>query len=294
MNRRNAIIAAFCIFFLLAIAAAGAAEPLKPFIMAPSRGGDLSTAVENVRQALASGGLEIVGDYAPYEGAHIFVVTTEDARTAASKSETGGYGAIQRVSVNATGDAVQVAYTNPEYMANAYRMVPEAAAINKQLKDALGFDHAFGSEKGLEARKLRKYHYMFMMPYFDDQDELASHGSYQEALAKVESGLANGRKGAQKVYRVDIPGKEETVFGVALPFDADIMKVVDTSSEKHTAHLCYEMLVSGKKVYALRGKFRIALNFPDLTMGTFMKISSAPSDIMWALRDVALDRQSQD
>jgi hypothetical protein len=57
------------------------------------------------------------------------------------------------------------------------------------------------------------------------------------------------------------------------------MKVIDIGELKHTPHLPYEVVVSGGTVYMLHGKFRIALDFPDLTMSTFMKISGAPSAI---------------
>ena len=109
MNKRITVIAVFCIFFLLALSAIGASELLRPFMMAPSKGNDLGAAVENVRKALESGGLEIVGDYTPYEGAHIFVVSTEAARTAASRSETGGYGAASNVDFDRRGCRTDVA-----------------------------------------------------------------------------------------------------------------------------------------------------------------------------------------
>jgi len=51
--------------------------------------------------------------------------------------------------------------------------------------------------------------------------------------------------------------------------------------------LPYELLVSGPDVIALRGRFRIAQSFPDLTMGTFMKIRSAPGAIKSTLTQVA-------
>jgi hypothetical protein len=56
---------------------------------------------------------------------------------------------------------------------------------------------------------------------------------------------------------------------------------------RHTAHLPYGLLVSGDAAYALAGKFRIALAFPDLGMGTFMKISGAPNAIRDSLGSVA-------
>ena len=37
----------------------------------------------------------------------------------------------------------------------------------------------------------------------------------------------------------------------------------------------------------LHGKYRIALNWPELTMGTFMKIMSTPGDIEDTLEGLA-------
>ena len=61
----------------------------------------------------------------------------------------------------------------------------------------------------------------------------------------------------------------------------------DREHDKHTAYMPYEILVSGDTAYALRGKFRIAMSFPDLSMGTFLKISRAPGAIKGVLQDVA-------
>ncbi|MBT5419327.1 MAG: hypothetical protein HOK80_00395, partial [Candidatus Cloacimonetes bacterium] len=69
--------------------------------------------------------------------------------------------------------------------------------------------------------------------------------------------------------------------------DQVVMNKIDKANFKHTAYLCYEMVVSGNKAYALHGRFRIALSFPDLTMGSFTKIMSAPGDIKEALKEVA-------
>jgi hypothetical protein len=130
-----------------------------------------------------------------------------------------------------------------------------------------------------------------MMPYFEDQVLLASHSSQEEALKAVEANLAAKKGGSSKIYRVDLSDKKESVFGIGITegegADKTIMPVIDISEPKHIAHLPYEMVVSGGKVYMLHGKFRIALDFPDLTMGTFMKISGAPSAIEEKLKLVA-------
>jgi hypothetical protein len=63
------------------------------------------------------------------------------------------------------------------------------------------------------------------------------------------------------------------------------MSSIDTGALRHTTHLPYEVLVSGKNAYMLHGKFRIAQSFPDLSMGNFMSISAAPDAIETILKD---------
>lgn len=176
----------------------------------------------------------------------------------------------------------QTSYTNPEYMKNSYRMKGDVSSITSTLEKALGKQKTFGSAEGISAADLREYHYMMAMPYFDDQIELANYDSHASAVQKVEAGLNSG-KGVKKVYRIDIPGKEEVVFGVGISegegADKAIMGAIDTGSLRQSAHLPYEVLVSGNKAYILHGKFRIAQSFPDLGMGSFMTISAAPDAI---------------
>jgi hypothetical protein len=267
----------------LVLTSAAMAENLQPFILAKTAQGDLASAVAETKTALQGQGLTLAGDYAPFADAHVIVVTSDALKTTAGKTEHGGFGAAQRVSVTKVGDSIQIAYTNPVYWAAAFRMQGDLADIAGKLAAALGNQESFGSKKGLSEKKLRKYHYMIAMPYFDDVDELASFESHAAAVTHIEERLAAGTAGTAKVYRIDIPGKEETLFGVAIGSgdgaDQTVMAITDTGDMKHTAHLPYELLVTGNQAIALPGKFRIAVSFPDLGMGTFMKISKAPGAI---------------
>ena len=283
-----------CLLALPGAAPTLAVDPdarLKPYVLASVSEESPDAVLETVRAALAEQGFEVVGEHRPTDGAHVLVVTDDEIKSAAAKSEFGGYGAAQRVSVTAVDGKVQVAYTQPAYMANVYRMADDLEGTAEKLAAALGKERDFGSEKGIPAKKLRKYHYMMMMPYFDDHRLLAEHGSHDQAVAAVEAGLGAGKGGTAKIYRVDVPGKQEVVFGVAVQegegADATVLATTDKADLKHTAYLPYEILVSGNKAYSLHGKFRIALSFPDLTMGTFMKISGAPKGIEAALRAAA-------
>lgn len=281
----------------LAATAQAAGDKMKPFVLAYKSKGEVEAVAQEVKQKLTAAGFTIEGEYSPYKDAKVIAISNDALKKHAAQSEFGGYGAAQRVSVTKNGGDIEVAYTNPAYMAAAYRMKGDLADITKQLSAALGAQQEFGSEKGLNDRKLHKYHYMFGMEYFDDLDahRIASHKSYEEAVKIIEANLAKGLGGVSKVYRIDIPGKQETVFGVGMKkpqggdkymSDEYIMSIIDFQSPKSTAHLPYEILVSGKDVYALYARFRIAIDFPDLSMmgeNSFMNIVESPEALKRAL-----------
>jgi len=291
---------AICLSAVLAIAMVGisvAEDTLKPFVLAYTATGSLDEVAADVKGKLTGAGFEIAGEYSPYADALVIAITDDDLKKSAASSENGGYAAAQRVSLTKVGDEVQVSFTNPTYWGNAYRLgdLSGVEAAGNRLSAALGSKETFGSgKKQLTAKDLRKFHYMFGMEYFDDPSELAEYDSYDDAIAAVEKGLAEGAGGAKKVYRIDIPGKNETVFGVALTDsgcsgDEYIMSRVDKEPVRSTGHLPYEILVSDGDVYALYARFRIAISYPSLPMvasetgATFFNIMCAPNAIEEAL-----------
>jgi hypothetical protein len=275
----------------LAASGAGAADSrLKPFVLSSRGAGDPAKVADEVRARLEAAGFEVAGRYAPYDGAIVLAVTSADLKAAAARQPLGGYAAAQRVTVTKVGDEVQVAFTNPVYMAAGYRLNADLAPIAAKLAGALGSLEEYGPGEGKTAKQLAGYHYMMSMPYFDDPWKLASYATQAEALAAVEAGLAARKGKTAKVYRIDV-SPDETVFGVALGdgcgADANVMKEIDFKPVRSTGHLPYEVLVSKGEVYALHAKFRIALNFTDLSMmgdHSFMRIRCAPDSIQGALK----------
>jgi hypothetical protein len=287
--KRIAAIAAL----LLAVGASAADGVMKPFVLAQRASGDPAAVVGGVRAKLEGAGFRIVGSYAPYAGATVLAVTSDDLVAAAAQGRFGAYGAVQRVTVTTVGGEVQVAFTNPSWMQAGFRMKGDLSGVGAKLATALGRLEEYGPAEGMTPGKLRKYHYMVGMEYFDDPSELGKFASQAEAVAAIEAGLAAKRGGASKVYRVDVPGSEETVFGVALTqgcsSDAFIMKEIDFKPLRSTGHLPYELVVSKGEVFALYGRFRIAMNFPDLSMmgdNSFMRIKCAPDAIEGSLKQV--------
>ncbi|NPA71595.1 MAG: hypothetical protein GXO35_02075 [Gammaproteobacteria bacterium] len=274
---------------------ASMAADYMPFVLGSTvSSGSLSSVVNDSKAALEKNGFKVVGSYSPNSGVEVLVVTNPALKAMASKSKHGGFGAMERISISQKNGQVEVSYTNPSYLWNVYRMKGDIAPIQTAMESALGAQKEFGADEGISGDDLREYHYKMMMPYFDDEVELAEYDSHAEAIAAVEAGLKAHRGGAKKVYRIDIPGKKMSVFGVALDYkgasDKIISHAIDNKTNSHAAHFPYEILVVDDEVIALDGKFRIAINWPHLSMmgaGSFMSISNAPDDITEALEAVA-------
>lgn len=269
----------------------------RPFVYAYSSADDMEVTAEAVREKLTQAGFIISGENSPYENVLNIIVTNEALQTASSASDFGNFAAAQRVSLTKMDDVVQVSYTNPTYMALAYRLESDLAPIKESLVAALGSEMEFGSRKGLDAKRLAKYRYMGFPMFterFDKPDLLATYESHEEAVAKLEEGLAIDNANVTKVYRIDVPGTSDTLFGVAIAEgnggDNHIMTKIDFEDTRSSAHLPYEILVKDNEIYALGARFRIAISFPDLKMvgsHSFAGIMSAPKAIKNALKEAS-------
>ena len=124
---RKSLVSVFA--FILSAGSALADDILMPFVFAGNQSGDVTSVAAAVKSKLKGAGFEVVGDYSPYDGAEIIVVTSEAQKAHAAKSDFGGYGAIDRIAITQNGDNVEVSYTNPVYMAAAYRMATDMADI---------------------------------------------------------------------------------------------------------------------------------------------------------------------
>jgi len=268
----------------------------KPFVLASVNDGTLEDSTSATVKALRGAGFEIAGQYSPVDGSNVIVVTSDALKGIAARSDRGGYAAGQRVSVTEVDGKIEVAYVNPVYIQYAYRLDGDMQPILASLTDALGMvKECGGGDKKMTAKKLGKYHYMVGMQRFDDPSELASFASYEAAVAAVEDGLAKPGDALSLVYRIDIPGKEETVFGVGMRMTSEDekdldsafqMDVVDFEGCKKRAYFPYEVLVTGNNAEALHMRFRMAVHFPNLSMmGShgFTKLISAPGAIEKAL-----------
>lgn len=301
--KNNAVILYSVIFgALLALTApAQAAKSFKPFVLAWRGTADFATKVEDTKQSLKAAKFQLVADVSPYpKGAYVdelrvLVFTSSELKRAAARSRHGGFAAAQRVAITRSGNDVQVTYVNPLYIAHAYRLKTDLARVAARLTTSLGSLESFGSEKGLTEHKLRKYHYTFGMEDFNGFYRLAKSASYTAAVTQVEKNLQTNTLGIRQAYRIDIPGKEETIIGVTRQDKGEkgqhyddrwIMDEIDFGELRTTAYLPYEIMISGNEVIALHVRFRMAVHYPDLKMSgknSFREAMSASNSVGKAL-----------
>lgn len=128
-----------------------------------------------------------------------------------------------------------------------------------------------------------------MMPYFTDPVELNEFASFEEGLKIIEDNLKAKKGNTVQVYKLVYQSKKVAVFGVGLKSKEDgESHFLPKIGADHVAAMPYEIILQGKEATMLHGKYRIALHWPDLTMGTFMKIMSTPGDIEDTLEELCL------
>jgi len=301
MIRQKTKISLFIVLLVLALFSMAQAEVLKPFVLGKTPPGSMADVVEYAKAQLTDQGFTIVGSYVPFPAATVICASLPELSAAAAAAENGGFGAAQRVAVTEVNGALQLSYMNPAYLGTAYGL-GKLKSVSAKLAAALGHEQEFGAE-GVKEEKLGpgKYHYKMLMPYFDDIDVLNTYPDYETGVNTVEANLAAGKGGTVKVYRIDLPGKDISVFGVGITqgdgpdsgdkdTDKEILDIIDFQEIRSTPYLPYEIMVQGNQALALRGRYRIAVHFPDTSMAGahgFTKIMSSPGGIKKALEAVA-------
>jgi hypothetical protein len=280
-------------FISLIVVASLSGQKLKPYILAGSDPGSIEALKTKIEEKLSANGFEILGSYNPMQSKSRMLIAVSHPELEKAVRQTGGFtgfGIALRVGLTKDGNDVDISYTNPSYWAAAYfqknynSISENIARVEQAFKNAFNnYDQfsQFGSKNGLTEKELQKYHYMLGMPYFQDNVRIGKFNSFADAVQHIDKKL-NNTPGLTRVYKKGLSANKIMLYGVGLSGsdgESSFMPTIDISDPKHTAFLPYELLVYNDEVYMLHGRFRIALSFPDLTMGTFMKIVSTPGNI---------------
>lgn len=252
--------------------------------------------MKTVSNELQNSGFKVIGEYTPGASGNLAVLcytSSELEKIALRFSDRGALGAALKVGFKKEGNTVKISMLNPTYLFYAYftegldQHEKELLKISDAAKDAM---KKIGTELtpfggSLDKKKLQKYHYKVMMPYFKDAEKLNEFASFEEGIKIIRNNLADGKGETEKVYELVYSDKKTAVFGVGLKnTETGEDKFLPIIGDDHVAAMPYEIIVQGNTATILPGRYRIALHWPDLTMGTFMKIMSTPKDIMQTLQ----------
>jgi uncharacterized protein (DUF302 family) len=279
------------------------AQNLSPYILGFETTENISNINKKLQDNLEKNGIKIVGEYQPANDKNRIIVIISSAELEDAVQKVGGltgFASTLRIGITSENGKTVVSYTNPAYWGNAYfrkdfiKVSNYYVNLTRHIETAMKASGTFvgkqfGSKNGLSAQELQKYHYMMGMPYFYNTEELETFSNYKAAVEKIDSSIKKGIPNVKMVYKVSIPGQELTLYGFALSGangEGRFLPIIDIGTPKHTAFLPYEVLVVGNKVQMLHGRYRIALSFPDLSMGTFTKIMSTPGNIEDLLKQV--------
>ena len=83
MLRKAFLVGIFCV---MSVGGAMAADVLQPFVLAYKTTGDVSSVASDVKKKLTGAGFEIAGEYSPYAGADIIVVTNDALKANAARN----------------------------------------------------------------------------------------------------------------------------------------------------------------------------------------------------------------
>ena len=272
----------------------------KTLTLHPGRESDLKieSAEEKVASALAGQGFEVIGSY-NVEGNQtlkVIVYTRKDLQDITLKvKDRGALAAALKVGLKSDGPGTKISYLNPEYLFQAYlrgEYDKHSSGLKKIASDAKAALSPLGSVNegfggAMTAEELRDYHYKIMMPYFTDPVELEEFSSFEQGVATIQGNLKAKKGSTTEVYSLIFEDQQVAVFGVGLLDEEDGEKhFLPIIGEDHLTAMPYEIILQGKQATMLHGRYRIALHWPELTMGTFTKIMSTPGDIKGMLKDL--------
>ena len=279
------------IFVQLTIIGFLSAQEIQPFYDCGTVTGSIKTVKEKVKAQLKTNGFIVTGGYSVGGKSTMYVLTftsKELQRTCLKVADRGILAANLRVAFTLKSGKVNVSALNPKYLflgylrdnydkykANLDKVTTKALKVYKSVS---GKTTAFGGK--LKESKLKNYHYMMGMPYFDDPVKLKEFNSFEEAITTIKNNLKLKKANTKLVYKLEYKTLKKAVYGVALlDKEKGEASFLPKIGAKHLAAMPYEIVVEGKKATILHGRFRFAMYWPELTMGQFSKIMSTPGDI---------------
>jgi hypothetical protein len=279
------------ILFIFIFSTGSFGQNLSPYRKIGETTESMQQASEKITQTLQNNSFTILGTYNPSDKSTLKVIAftrTDLKNTVVKVTDRGALAAVFKVGLVEKNGKVTMSYTNPEYLLRAYlgdnynTYKSTFQKFDTDLKTAFS---TIGTEfkplgGTVKAENLKKYHYKIMMPYFTDPVTLNEFSSFEQGVKTIEANLKAKKGSAFLVYKLVYDKENVAVFGIGLQDKAKgesyFLPII---GEDNVAAMPYEIILQGKKATMLPGKYRLAVSWPELSMGTFMKIVSTPGNI---------------
>ncbi|MEE8483599.1 MAG: hypothetical protein V3S46_03295 [Nitrospinota bacterium] len=294
------------LFFIFAIGLtvdeSVAKELYSPYLKIATVNSSVSDVATQVKDALAGGNFDVIGEYNPEgkAGLHVIVYTRKDLQDITLTVEDRGFlASVLKVGLQENKDGVDVSMLNPEYLFRGYLMKKypgledQLKKVDADAKEALkkvgGEFTPFGGK--LSAKRLEHYHYKITMEYFDEPVSLRKFDSFEQGVETIRKNLEAKVGGAFSVYSLVRDDAKTALFGIGLgDKETGESYFLPRIGPKHLAALPYEIILSDTDATMLHGRFRIALHWPELSMFfgeySFAKIMSTPKAIEKTMKEV--------
>jgi len=227
---------------------------------------------DKVSQKLKENGFDIIATYkiSKKSKGTTVIFSNSEIKKLASK-EGRGFAGVLRVLIDKKRDRISI--MNPIYFQRAFlqKDYNEKIATNtlKAIKNAFG--ELKGSEEKLDKDDLAGYHFMMSMPYYEDSI-VVGEGNTVELLEKLNK-YKNGKN-----YVFDLKLSDSSYL-VGYKLSKRTSKFVNKIGTQNEQVLPYMILLENDKATILNAKYYLAISYPLLSMGQFMKISTVPGAI---------------
>jgi len=267
------------------------AQELSPYIKVGVSTDNINVISEKISSLLTANDFEVLGEYSPEDNQHLKVISFTNKvlkNTVVNIKDRGALAATMKIGLQTKNGKTTISYTNPPYFLRAYSnnyystyesVFNQFTTDLKNTLTPLGNEFApFGGS--VKTKKLKDYHYKILMPYFTDYVTLNTYGSFEEGLKVITSNLTASNTDATLVHKIVYANKKVAVFGIALTNknngEGHFLPII---GEENIAAMPYQIILQNNTATMLHGKYRLALHWPELSMGTFMKIMGTPGDI---------------
>lgn len=251
--------------------ALSAGESTAPKVVHAYLNGALMTA-EEVSAKLTAAGFEVIGTYEVNKKNKLqTVIYTNDALKTMASKPGRGFAGLGRVLIDNKNGKISI--SNPVYFGKAFMQDEADYPEMKKIKDTLTatFTGLTEATDKWEYAELSDYHFMVSMPYYQDSI-VVGEGETEELLKKAES----YKKGKSHLFTLKIA---EGKYLVGYDLGKRTAKFPEKIGVENAGLLPYTILIENKEARILAPKFYLAVSYPQLTMGQFMKIATVPGAI---------------